>query len=94
MSMQTLLVREHNRIASILSKLNPAWDDEVVFQETRRIVIAILQHITYSEYVPILLGENTARILGLLPAVGKQRVNVYNPNLDPRVSNEVFIYQI
>lgn len=54
----TLWLREHNRVASVLQRLHPDWPDQALFQETRRIVIAQYQHITYNEYLPILLGES------------------------------------
>ena len=57
-SMHTMWVREHNRLAAFLKHVNPSWHAEKVFQEARKIVIAELQHITYTEYLPKLLGED------------------------------------
>ncbi len=55
--MHTIWVREHNRVAKVLSGLNPTWSDESIFQEARRIVIAEIQHITYNEFIPALLSD-------------------------------------
>ena len=54
--LQIILLREHNRIAHHLQHINPHWDDETLYQEARRILIAEYQHINYYEWLPIFLG--------------------------------------
>ncbi|CAI6350006.1 unnamed protein product [Macrosiphum euphorbiae] len=63
----TSLLRLHNYLCDDLSRLNPSWDDERIYQEARRILIAIHQHITYNELVPIIVGRDFARKNYLLP---------------------------
>lgn len=64
--MHTMLAREHNRLAGKLATINPHWDDETLFQEARRINVAIIQHITYNEFLPILLGKEVMEKFGLV----------------------------
>ncbi|KAL5236598.1 hypothetical protein ACI65C_004008, partial [Semiaphis heraclei] len=86
--MYTLWVREHNRLAKLLSHVNPHWDDERIFQEARKIVIASIQHITYAEWLPALLGRNAnfTRRYGIKLSTNGYS-NSYNENTDPSVSN-------
>uniref|UniRef100_A0AC35UDD4 Peroxidasin n=1 Tax=Rhabditophanes sp. KR3021 TaxID=114890 RepID=A0AC35UDD4_9BILA len=57
-SIHTIWLREHNRIAGKLLEINPNWDGEKLYQEGRKIVGAIFQHITYSKWLPKVLGQN------------------------------------
>lgn len=61
----TLLVREHNRVASSLSLINTDWTDDQLYHETKKIINAVYQHILYNEFLPILLGERVVEDFGL-----------------------------
>ncbi|XP_055908197.1 uncharacterized protein LOC129943021 [Eupeodes corollae] len=79
-------VGEHNRIAMELSILNPHWSDEKVYQETRRIIGALFQHITYREFLPIVLGREVCKLFDL-ELLKSGYYTGYDPNINPTVSN-------
>ena len=83
----TTMVREHNYISKQLAGMNRHWTNEKVFQETRRIVSAIIQHITFNEFLPKVLGQSTLRkfSLELLP---DGYYKDYNPDCSASIFNE------
>jgi hypothetical protein len=66
-AMQTLFVRNHNRLAEELQVLNPhsfgfsSWTDENLYQEARKLNIATEEMITYNEFLPAILGRKGSR---------------------------------
>ncbi|VVC27231.1 Haem peroxidase,Haem peroxidase, animal type [Cinara cedri] len=81
-AMYTIWVREHNRIANELSYINAHWRDEKIFQETRKIVTALIQHITYNEWLPALVGDEHFLNWPL-----EDHKQPYDRIVDPGVSN-------
>lgn len=83
----TIWMREHNRLALQLAKINPHWDDETLFQEARRIVVAQMQHIVYNEWLPIIIGKECMVNNDILPRrQGHSRD--YNPSVNAAILNE------
>ena len=56
-AMYVAWIREHNRIVDELRNINHFWTEEKIYQETKKIVAAMLQHITYNELLPVFLGN-------------------------------------
>lgn len=80
--MHALFLRHHNRIAGQLQQINPHWNDEILFQETRRIVIAQIQMITYNEFLPVVLGGKTMQDFNLKIQPNGQYSNSYDGNIN------------
>ena len=74
-SMHTLFVREHNRLAEELAIAHPNWTDEQLYQRARQINIAQYQAIVYNEYLPTIIGNEA-----LAPYTGYDAT--INPSID------------
>ncbi len=84
---QVLFLREHNRIATELANINKNWNDDLVFYETRRIVIAMYQHIIYNEWLVSVLGKKFHEQNGFLP-LKNGFFNGYDRSVNPALYNE------
>eukprot|EP00088_Acartia_fossae_P020565 TRINITY_DN2211_c0_g1_i10.p1 TRINITY_DN2211_c0_g1~~TRINITY_DN2211_c0_g1_i10.p1 ORF type:complete len:747 (-),score=69.80 TRINITY_DN2211_c0_g1_i10:194-2434(-) len=82
----TLFIREHNRITDELHYINPHWSDETLFQETRHIVAAIVQHITLHEFLPLVLGKQGMHEHGLTPYTHGY-FDGYNKDINPSAAS-------
>ncbi len=75
-AMHTLFVREHNRVAASIAGSDPSLTGDQIFERARFRVGALMQVITYKEFLPILLGPDA-----LEPYAG------YRPDVNPGLGN-------
>lgn len=76
-AMHTLFMREHNRLATLIKAGDPSLSDEEIYQRARRLVSALMQSITYNEFIPVLMGHH---------ALSQYRG--YDDGVDARIMNE------
>ncbi|XP_017485563.1 PREDICTED: peroxidasin, partial [Rhagoletis zephyria] len=79
LAMHTIWMREHNRVATKLRDINPHWDGDTVYQETRKIIGAQMQHITFNHWLPLIIGESGMHMLG--------KYRGYDPYINPSIAN-------
>ncbi|XP_071994329.1 myeloperoxidase-like isoform X3 [Engystomops pustulosus] len=75
----TLFMREHNRLATELHKLNPHWSEEKLYQEARKIMGAVFQKITYKDWIHLLLGDETSKNIPTYTS--------YSEDVNPAIAN-------
>ena len=73
-------MREHNRVAAALGNINPQWDDETIFQNSRAIVIGEFQAMVYEEYLPSIFGRELFQAL-----IGSY--DGYDESVDPTLTS-------
>ncbi len=83
--LHTLFAREHNRVAGELQRVNPHWSDETLFQETKLVIGALQQQITYNEFLPMVLGREVMEKHDLM-LLKHGYLDKYDPNLNPSVA--------
>lgn len=76
-SLQTVFMREHNRLVDVIAAQKPSFTAEQQYQLARKIVGAELQAITYKEFLPALMGSSAPTV----------QAYSYNPSQDGTITN-------
>ncbi|XP_075679752.1 eosinophil peroxidase-like isoform X1 [Dermatophagoides pteronyssinus] len=74
-----LWLRNHNLLARKFRLLRPDWTNDKIFYETRKIISAQLQIITYRDWLPLIIGSKGMKMLG--------KYNGYDETINPSISN-------
>ncbi|OQV20448.1 Peroxidase [Hypsibius exemplaris] len=91
-AVHTVFLRFHNLVAGSIAQTSPYWSDEMIFQEARKIVVAVYQVVIYKEFLTGLLGSGVASHQ-LYDAAGLKLLEAthfmgYDAGADPHVLNE------
>ncbi|XP_069104358.1 myeloperoxidase-like [Argopecten irradians] len=78
-----VFVRFHNRLADQFKEKDSSLSDEDIYQLCRKIIGAIMQHVTYTKWLPAVLGDKLMRKYKLEIGVGHQ----YNDRTNPSTQN-------
>ncbi len=76
-SVHTIWAKEHNRIATELHEKNPDWSHDKIFHTAKITVEALMQHVVFHEWLPLLVGEHA------MP-----EYYGYDAHVDPGISHE------
>lgn len=85
-SLHLLFARQHNLLATRLAEVNQHWSDEKLFQESRKILSALLQHITYKEFLPVVLGQGLMEQLNMSTSFSGYSRG-YDSSVDATIAN-------
>ncbi|XP_069766439.1 eosinophil peroxidase-like isoform X2 [Narcine bancroftii] len=80
LSIHTIFLREHNRIARELKRLNPHWSGDTIYHETRKILGAFQQIINTRDYIPKVIGDEASQ--EYLPSY-----NGYDASVNPSIAS-------
>jgi len=75
LSIHTMWVREHNRRVNLLPN---SMTDEQKYQQARKFVIAHIQHITFYEFLPTVLGQQLPAYTGYNPSKSPDIIDFFS----------------
>ncbi|GMT15570.1 hypothetical protein PFISCL1PPCAC_6867, partial [Pristionchus fissidentatus] len=81
----TIYLRQHNKWASQIRQLRPTWSDNLVYEETRRLLVAMYQYHIYADYLPKVVGTKLMAQYDLTP--GSLR-RLYDSRINPSITAE------
>ena len=86
--LHSLFVAEHNRIARLIKSESPDLEDEELYEISRRVVVAEIQNVVFSEFLPVVLGEQEMVDFNLKLPESDSEDSIYDPSIVADITNE------